>query len=72
MTITPESSALGGLFIRTNPEGASVSLWVGNDEINIDLNKCQRVKIAEILFSPVSDVHQIAGTAVRKFTVQNL
>lgn len=71
MTITPESSALGGLFIRTNPEGASVSLWIGNDEINISLDQHQRAKIAEILSSPDSDVHQIAGSAVHKFTVPN-
>lgn len=71
MTITPESSALGGLFIRTNPDGASISLWIGNDEINIDLDQRQRANVAEILSSPVSDVHQIAGSAVRQFTVPN-
>lgn len=72
MTITPESSALGGLFIRTNPEGASVSLWIGNDEINIDLDQRQRAKISEILSSPDSDVHQIAGSAVIRFTVPDI
>ena len=67
MIITPHTAPLAGLFVRTHPEGASISLWVGHREIAIELDQVQRAKVADLLAGTDAAALQIVGAAFHDF-----
>lgn len=67
MEIKPHQNPLAGLFIRTQAEGATLSLWVDRRELAIELDQVQRAQVADLLASPAADVLQIVGAAFREF-----
>lgn len=72
MKIKPHQNPLAGLFVRTQPEGATLSLWVGHRELAIELDRAQRVQIAAALAGTDAAVLQIVGATVREFEVTGL
>lgn len=69
MDITPHSAPLAGLFVRTQPEGATLSLWVGHRELAIELDQAQRAQVADLLAGTDAASLQIVGAAFREFEV---
>ncbi|MDD3325547.1 MAG: hypothetical protein PHW25_00495 [Zoogloea sp.] len=70
MNTTPEtksSSSLGGLFIRTSPEGASLSIWVQDSEITVELDNHQRAMISEVLSKDGMNLLPISGFSAHIF-----
>jgi hypothetical protein len=69
MNIQPHQNPLAGLFVRTQAEGATLSLWVGRRELAIELDQAQRAQVADLLASGTADVLQIVGAAFREFDI---
>lgn len=69
MNITPHQNPLAGLFVRTQPEGASLSVWVGQRELAIELDQAQRAQVADLLAGTEAAAIQIVGAVFREFEV---
>lgn len=69
MNITPHQNPLAGLFVRTQPEGASLSVWVGQRELAIELDQAQRAQVADLLAGTEATAIQIVGAVFREFEV---
>lgn len=59
-----------GLFVRSNADGATVSLWVGDQEMIASLTPARSAAVARALTEPDA-ILQVVGT-VRQFTAPQL
>ncbi len=75
MNTTPEiksSSSLGGLYLRTSPEGAVLSVWVRDSEIIVELDNQQRAMISEVLAKEGMNLLAVSGFSARIFNVPEI
>lgn len=75
MNTTPEiksSSSLGGLYLRTSPEGAVLSVWVRDSEIIVELDNQQRAMISEVLAKEGMNLLAVSGFSAHIFNVPEI